>query len=58
MRDNVILWWVLTAFFALVGVVYTGWHILATPSDNFAERIEWVGTVAPVSYTHLRAHRD
>jgi len=46
MRDNVILWWVLTAFFALVGVVYTGWHILATPSDNFAERIEWVGTVA------------
>ena len=46
MRDNVILWWVLTAFFALVGVVYTGWHILATPSDNFAMRIEWVGTVA------------
>ena len=46
MRDNVILWWILTAFFALVGVVYTGWHILATPSENFAERIEWVGTVA------------
>ena len=46
MRDNVILWWVLTAFFALVGVVYTGWHILVTPSDNFAMRIEWVGTVA------------
>ncbi|MCK2037152.1 cytochrome c oxidase subunit 4 [Microbacterium sp. SSW1-49] len=46
MRDNVILWWVLTAFFALIGVVYTGWHILATPSENFAERIEWVGTVA------------
>ena len=46
MRDNVILWWILTAFFALVGVVYTGWHILATPNDNFALRIEWVGTVA------------
>ena len=45
MRDNVILWWILTAFFALVGVVYTGWHILATPNENFAMRIEWVGTV-------------
>ena len=46
MRDNVILWWILTAFFALVGVVYTGWHILATPNDDFAMRVEWVGTVA------------
>lgn len=46
MRDNVILWWVLTAFFALVGVIYTGWHIIVTPDADFAKRIEWVGTVA------------
>ncbi|WP_338371884.1 cytochrome c oxidase subunit 4, partial [Enterococcus faecium] len=26
--------------------VYTGWHILATPNDDFAMRVEWVGTVA------------
>jgi drug/metabolite transporter (DMT)-like permease len=46
MRDNVILWWVLTAFFALVGVVYTGWNIIASPNDGLVQKIEWVGTVA------------
>ena len=46
MRDNVILWWILTAFFAFIGVVYTGWHIIATPAPDFASRVEWVGTVA------------
>lgn len=46
MRDNVILWWVLTAFFALVGVVYTGWNILAHPDREIVQAIEWVGTVA------------
>ncbi|MBW1637636.1 MULTISPECIES: cytochrome c oxidase subunit 4 [Microbacterium] len=46
MRDNVILWWILTAFFALVGVVYTGWNILAHPDRELVTAIEWVGTVA------------
>lgn len=46
MRDNVILWWILTAFFALVGVVYTGWNILANPTLPLVNQIEWVGTVA------------
>ncbi|MFE2772699.1 cytochrome c oxidase subunit 4 [Microbacterium resistens] len=46
MRDNVILWWILTAFFALVGVVYTGWNILAHPDRELVMAIEWVGTVA------------
>ncbi|MBT2486316.1 MULTISPECIES: cytochrome c oxidase subunit 4 [unclassified Microbacterium] len=46
MRDNVILWWILTAFFALVGVVYTGWNIIADPTLPLVNQIEWVGTVA------------
>ncbi|MDR6867829.1 putative membrane protein [Microbacterium resistens] len=46
MRDNVILWWILTGFFALVGVVYTVWNILAHPDRDLVTAIEWVGTVA------------
>lgn len=45
MRDNVILWWILTAFFALIGVIYTGWNILAHPDRPLVTQIEWVGTV-------------
>ena len=32
MRDNVILWWVLTAFFALVGVVSVSYTHLTLPT--------------------------
>ncbi|MEW1962078.1 cytochrome c oxidase subunit 4 [Microbacterium sp. NPDC077644] len=46
MRSNIILWWILAAFFALVGVVYTVWHIIAYPELVGAMRVEWVGTVA------------
>ena len=46
MRDNVILWWVLTAFFAVVVVVYTGWNILEHQDRPIVTAIEWVGTVA------------
>ncbi|WP_243226004.1 cytochrome c oxidase subunit 4 [Microbacterium sp. CIAB417] len=46
MRDNVILWWVLTAFFAVVAVVYTGWNILEHQDRELVLAIEWVGTVA------------
>ena len=45
MRSNVTLWWVLFAFFFLVGVVYTWWNIIAHTGD-IVQRIEWVGTVA------------
>jgi len=44
-RSNVTLWWVLFAFFFLVGVVYTWWNIIAHTGD-IVQRIEWVGTVA------------
>jgi len=46
MRDNVILWWLLTGFFAFVGAVYTVWNILAHPDRELVLAIEWVGTVA------------
>ena len=29
MRDNIVLWWILTAFFALMGVTYTVWYLVA-----------------------------
>ncbi|GEP48400.1 cytochrome c oxidase subunit 4 [Microbacterium saccharophilum] len=46
MKTNVNLWWLLTGFFLLVAVVYTGWNILAHPDLPWPNAIEWVGTVA------------
>jgi len=46
MRSNVVLWWVLTVFFLVVGGVYTGWNILAHPDLELVNQIEWVGSVA------------
>ncbi|GAA3623659.1 cytochrome c oxidase subunit 4 [Microbacterium awajiense] len=45
MRTNVGLWWLLTVFFLLVAIFYTGWNIIANPGE-IIDRIEWVGTVA------------
>ena len=53
MRANVILFWILTGFFILAGIVYTVWSLifnaqqLATQSvTGPGTPIEWVGTVA------------
>lgn len=46
MKTNVNLWWLLTWFFLLMAVVYTGWNILAHPDLPWPNAIEWVGTVA------------
>ncbi|WP_214466808.1 cytochrome c oxidase subunit 4 [Microbacterium flavescens] len=46
MRTNTGLWWLLAAFFALVGVIYTIWNILAHPDVPWYNGIEWVGSVA------------
>ena len=48
MRSNVGLWWLLSAFFLLIGVVYTVWNIVAYPDRNWYNAIEWVGSVALV----------
>jgi len=57
-RTNTGLWWLLTAFFFLVGVLYTGWNLLenwpdavqddpeAGPLVWFTNSLEWVGSVA------------
>jgi hypothetical protein len=55
MRDNIILWWVLTAFFGLVAVVYTGWSILAHQDRPVVLAIEWVGSVALLFATFMGA---
>lgn len=55
MRDNIILWWVLTAFFGLMAVVYTGWNILEYQDRPIVTAIEWVGTVALVFSTFMGA---
>ncbi len=42
MRTNIGLWWILTAFFFAVAVMYAVWNVISHGS------IEWVGTVALV----------
>ena len=58
MRTNTGLWWLLSAFFLLVALLYTGWNLIenwaaaveATPEGTwwtyFTDSVEWVGTVA------------
>ena len=46
MRTNTGLWWLLSAFFVLMAVVYTIWNILAHPQLPIVNAIEWVGSVA------------
>ena len=45
MRSNIVLWWILTAFFLVMAVVYTGWNIIEYPERPIVTAIEWVGTV-------------
>jgi hypothetical protein len=55
MRSNVVLWWILAAFFALVAVVYTAWNIVAHPTVAWYNGIEWVGSVALLFVTIMAA---
>lgn len=48
MRTNVTLWWILTGFFAVIGIAYTIWSII------WYGNIEWVGSVGLV-FTALMA---
>jgi hypothetical protein len=54
-RSNVVLWWILAAFFALVAVVYTAWNIVAHPTVAWYNGIEWVGSVALLFVTIMAA---
>ena len=46
MRTNTGLWWLLSAFFLLVAVIYTLWSIIAHPDVPWYHGVEWVGSVA------------
>ncbi|GAB6858328.1 aa3-type cytochrome oxidase subunit IV [Microbacterium xylanilyticum] len=46
MRDNIVIWWILTGFFVLMGVTYTTWNLVAHAGEPPVNAIEWVGTVA------------
>lgn len=46
MKTNVNLWWILTVFFLLVAIVYTGWNIIEHSSRPWYNAIEWVGSIA------------
>ena len=46
MRTNTGLWWLLTAFFALMALVYTVWSVIAHPDREFVHAVEWVGSIA------------
>jgi hypothetical protein len=45
-RTNTGLWWLLSAFFLLMAVVYTTWSIIDKPSLPWYNAIEWVGSIA------------
>jgi hypothetical protein len=45
-KTNVNLWWILTGFFLLVAIVYTGWNIIEHSSRPWYNAIEWVGSIA------------
>ncbi|CAG7602914.1 cytochrome c oxidase subunit 4 [Leucobacter soli] len=40
MKSNVVIFWIITAYFLVVGTVYTVWNL------NTHGRVEWAGTVA------------
>jgi|SRR5690606_11048629 len=42
MRSNIVVWWIVAAFFALVAAVYTFWSLV----DPYHGQVEWVGTIA------------
>ncbi|MGF3055042.1 cytochrome c oxidase subunit 4 [Microbacterium sp. YY-01] len=54
MRSNIVVFWVIAGFFALIGTVYTVWHLIAYPELPVNEAIEWVGTVG-LYFTALMA---
>jgi hypothetical protein len=46
MRVNIRVFWILTGFFLLMAVVYTGWNLLAGNTNaGGGGRVEWVGTI-------------
>lgn len=55
MRSNIVLWWILAAFFALTAVVYTVWNLVEHHERPVVLAIEWVGTVSLIFVTFMCA---
>lgn len=55
MKSNIILWWVLAAFFGVVAVAYIVWNIAAHPGLELVHQIEWVGSTAFVFSVFMSA---
>ncbi|GAA1671888.1 cytochrome c oxidase subunit 4 [Microbacterium lacus] len=46
MKTNTGLWWLLSAFFLLMAIVYTIWAIITSPDQSWYTGLEPVGSVA------------
>lgn len=47
MKSQIGIWWLLTGFFFLCFVVYTGWNVIAhaETSASLIDGVEWIGSV-------------
>lgn len=54
MRTNSGLWWLLSIFFLIVAIIYTGWNLVVHSDRPLVTAIEWVGTIA-LLFTALMA---
>ena len=50
MRANIVIFWVLTAYFSVVTVLYTIWNLI-----TFTREVEWSGTLALLACAVLNA---
>ena len=49
MKSNIVIFWILTIYFALLGVVYSGWNYLVH------ERFEWAGSLGLIGCAAMAA---
>lgn len=53
MKSQAVIWWVLTAFFALMTAVYIVWNVVAHGVTPWYEGLEWVGTATLLFTTFM-----
>jgi len=51
MKTNAVVFWILSAYFGVLTVVYTWWNL----ADPFHRQVEWAGTVALALSTIMAA---
>ncbi|WP_105567450.1 aa3-type cytochrome oxidase subunit IV [Microbacterium halophytorum] len=51
MKSNTVIWWLISAFFLAMAVVYLGWHLvihwdaLSAGEITFTKAVEWTGFI-------------